>query len=118
VLVASDGYSYLHLVIVAGIIVFAAGIRLLEAHLDIAPTAAVRLAVCGGVAAYLVGCVVFSLRLLGALSYPKLVVAGALLVLFAAGGSMAAWTLTAVIAVLLAALCAVETRWEPQVVVD
>jgi low temperature requirement protein LtrA len=116
VLAASDGYSYLHLVIVAGIIVFAAGIRLLVAQVSIAPTAAVRLAVCGGVAAYLIGCVLFSLRLLGAISYPKLLVAGALLVLFAAGGSLAAWTLTAVIAVLLALLCAIETRTEPRLV--
>ncbi|HEV3128348.1 MAG TPA: low temperature requirement protein A [Solirubrobacteraceae bacterium] len=116
VLAAADGYSYLHLVIVAGIIVFAAGIRLLVADVTTAPTTAVRLAVCGGVAAYLVGCVVFGLRLAGSIGYPKLVAAGGLLVLFALGGSLAAWSLTAVIAGLLAALCVIETGWERQVV--
>ncbi len=114
VLAASDAYSYLHLVIVAGIIVFAAGIRLLERDVSAAPGEAVRLTVCGGVAAYLVGSVLFASRLALQVSAAKVAVAAALLLVFAVSGSLAAWSLTAVIAGLLAVLCAVETMQSPR----
>lgn len=116
VLAASDAYSYLHLVIVAGIIVFAAGIRLLVGHPSITPSAAVRLSVCGGVAGYLTGTVLFGLRLRVATSPAKAGVAGLLLVLFGAGGGLAAWSLTAVIAALLMLLCVVETARDRRLV--
>jgi low temperature requirement protein LtrA len=110
VLAASDGYSYLHLVIVAGIITFAVGVRFLV-HGSVGsplPDPA-RLALCGGVALYLVGHVAFRLRMVGRLGYEKLVVAAALLVLYAAGGGLPGWALAGTVTVLIAALCAVET---------
>lgn len=49
VLVAADGYSYLHLVIVAGIIIFAVGVKVLTRDSVSAPLPGpARLALCGG----------------------------------------------------------------------
>ncbi len=109
VLAAADGYSYLHLVLVAGIITFAAGVRLLVEAPHVTPSDAVRLALCGGVGLYLLGHVAFKLRLTGKIGYEKLVVAGALAILYAAGGGLSPWALAAVITALLVALCAIET---------
>jgi low temperature requirement protein LtrA len=109
VLAAADAYSYLHLVIVAGIIIFAVGVNgLVHAVTEPLGTGA-RLALCGGVALYLLGHVAFRLRLMAELGRGKLVVAVALLALALAGGSLPAWTLAAAITVLLALLCIRET---------
>ena len=109
VLAAADGYSYLHLLIVAGIITFAVGARVLVRHFGVSIPDAPRLALCGGVALYLVGHVGFRRRLSGELEHQKLAVAAALLVLYAVGSAMAGWVVAAAIAALLAGLCAVET---------
>jgi low temperature requirement protein LtrA len=109
VVAAADGYSYLHLVIIAGIIIFAAGLRLFVRGVGVPLPDPARLALCGGVALYLVGHVAFRLRMVGSIGYAKLAVAVALLALYALGGGLPAWLLTGVIAVLLAVLCAIET---------
>jgi low temperature requirement protein LtrA len=109
VLAAADGYSYLHLLIVAGIITFAVGARVLVRHFGVSIPDAPRLALCGGVALYLVGHVGFRWRLSGELEHEKLALAAGLLVLYAVGSALAGWVLAAAIAVLLAGLCAVET---------
>jgi low temperature requirement protein LtrA len=110
VLAAADGYSYLHLLLVAGIIVFAVGVKVLARGAVGSPLAEpARLALCGGVVLYLMGHVAFRLRLVGSIGYEKLAVAAALLVLFALGGDISAWTLTGAVAVLLGALCTIET---------
>jgi low temperature requirement protein LtrA len=108
VLAAADAYSYLHLLIVAGIITFAAGVRVLVKAPGVAPPADVRLALCGGVALYLVGHVAFALRMTGTVGYEKLIAAAALLILAAACGGTSAILLTALIAALLGALCVAE----------
>jgi len=110
VLAAADAYSYLHLVIVAGIIVFAVGVRFAIHDVGAPLSDAARLALCGGVAIYLVGHVGFRLRMVGALGYEKLAVAVALIVLFAVGSTFAAWVVAGAVTVLLGGLCAVETR--------
>ncbi len=109
VLAAADGYSYLHLVIVAGIITFAVGVHALVEHVARPLATAPRLALCGGVALYLVGHVGFRWRLAGTLEREKVAVAATLLVVFAVAGGIDAWVLAAIVAVLMAALCAVET---------
>ena len=63
VLAASDAYSYLHLLLVAGIIIFAAGIKVTIYHYGQTLAAGPRLALCGGVALYLAGHVAFRRRL-------------------------------------------------------
>jgi low temperature requirement protein LtrA len=109
VLAAADAYSYLHLPLVAGIVVFAVGAKVMVAGVETPLADAARLALCGGIALYLVGHTAFRLRLLGTVSVAKLVVAAALLALFAAAGGWAAWLVGAAAAALLLALCAYET---------
>jgi hypothetical protein len=72
-----------------------------------------RLALCGGLAAYLTGHAGFRLRLVRELDVDKLAAAALLLALFAAGGGLVAWGVTAVAACVLAALCAHETWRRP-----
>ncbi len=109
VLVAADAYSYLHLLLVAGIIVFAVGVK--QAIRDVGDPLgdAARLALCGGVALYLAGHVAFALRVLGVVGYEKLAATAAALVLFALGGALPAWAAVGALAAVLIALCAVET---------
>jgi hypothetical protein len=68
-----------------------------------------RLALCGGVAVYLLGIAAFRLRLLGEASTGRCGVAVALLALFAIGGGRPAWAIGAGIAALVCALCVLES---------
>ena len=109
VLAAADAYSYMHLVIVAGIIIFAVGVNEAVHQVNKPLNDAVRLAMCGGVALYLIGHVGFRLRMMGEFGYEKAVVAIALMVLYAVGGGLPAWAMAGAITVLIGALCTVET---------
>jgi low temperature requirement protein LtrA len=113
VLAAADAYSYLHLILVAGIITFAAAVKLLVGSPHQTPSDPVRLALCGGVAVYLVGHVAFRLRLTRRIGYAKLVVVAALAVLYGVGGGLPAWGLATVITALMIAMCAAETLSAP-----
>jgi low temperature requirement protein LtrA len=108
VLAAADAYSYLHLLLVAGIIVFAAGVKYTLGHVEQPLPQAPRLALFGGASAYLAGHVAFRLRILGTLDVAQLVVAGALLILFAASGSIAAWVVVAILGCAVWAMVAWE----------
>ena len=113
VLAAADSYSYLHLLIVAGVIIYAGGIRMVVHNQLGSPMPAPgRLAFCGGVALYLVGVSAFRLRMLGELSRGRVGVAGALLVLFAVLKSAPAWTVGAGVTALIVGLCALESLAE------
>lgn len=110
VLDAADSYSYLHLPIVAGIIVFAVGMKVTIHDVSGTLPDAGRLALCGGLALYLVGNAAFRLRLVGAASWGLLAAAAVLLALVAGGSGLSALSVTALAAVVVTALCAVETR--------
>jgi low temperature requirement protein LtrA len=111
VLAAADSYSYLHLVIVAGIITFAVGVKVLtRGSVSVPLPEPARLALCGGVAMYLVGHAAFALRMVGEVEYEKLAVAAALLVLFTLSAGLAAWVVAVAIAALVSGLCVVETE--------
>jgi low temperature requirement protein LtrA len=114
VLRAADAYSYIHLLIVAGIIIFAVGVKLLARshHLGAPLHDSARLALCGGVALYLLGNVGFRLRMVGELGYEKVGVAGALLAVYALGSELPAWTVAAAITVLVGVLCVLESGGE------
>jgi low temperature requirement protein LtrA len=118
VLAAADAYSYLHLVIVAGIIVFAVGVKLAIHDVGEPLGEATRLALCGGVALYLAGHIAFRLRLVGSVGIEKVAAAVALLGLYAVGADMAAWVLAGAVTAVLGTMCAVETvsarRAEPR----
>ena len=81
VLIARDSYTYLHLPMMAGIIVFAIGVKRtlieLHAHLQIVPATAL----CGGIAMYLVALSVFKRRNIGTFNTQRLLAAGILLAL-------------------------------------
>jgi low temperature requirement protein LtrA len=108
VLAAADAYSYLHLVLVAGVIVFAVGARAEVAHAGGPLSDAARLALCGGVVLYLLGGVAFRARLVGTVGWMKVAAALGCALVYAAAGSAPAW----VPAALLAAVLAVLLVWE------
>jgi low temperature requirement protein LtrA len=114
VLAAADSYSYLHLLLVAGIIIFATGVKFVVRAADQPLHDAPRLALCAGVALYLVGHLAFRMRMVGSLGYEKAAAAVALVALFAISGGWPAWTVVGAIAVLLVAMCAVEAAIEHQ----
>jgi low temperature requirement protein LtrA len=76
--IARDSYTYLHLPMVTGIVVFAYGVKTtlvhVHAHLDSLPAAAL----CGGVALYLLALSVLKRRNIGSFNRPRLVASAAL----------------------------------------
>ena len=112
VLAAADGYSYLHLVLIAGIILFAVGMRLATHHPDDPLASTPRLALCSGVALYLVGHTAFRARMTGSVGYAKLVAAAAILVIAALGGDLEPWSVAAAVTGALTLLCLYDTNAE------
>ena len=108
VIAASDAYAYIHLALVAGIIIFATGMRHASLTVDSPLSASVRLTICGGLALYLLGHVAFTARLLGAVRYEKLAAAAALLVIYGIAHGWRAWVVVACDAAVIALLCAWE----------
>ena len=109
VLAGADAYSYIHLLLVAGIIVFAVGAKAAVADATEPLSDAARLALCGGVALYLLGHAAFGLRLVGVFSRFKVLAALACLAVYLVAGDLAAWVTAGLLAVVLAALIAQET---------
>jgi len=110
VLAAADAYSYLHLLLVSGIIICAIGLKASVGDSAEPLSDAARLALCGGAALYLIGHVAFGLRLVGELGTDKAVAAGACLVVFLVAGESPAWATVGMLAAVLALLVASEHR--------
>jgi low temperature requirement protein LtrA len=108
VLAAADAYSYLHLLLVAGIIIFAVGEKFAIHDVGQPLSDAARLALCGGVALYLAGHAAFRARMGGGVSYTRLGAVAALAVLYVAGDGLAAWALAGLVTLVLVVLCALE----------
>jgi low temperature requirement protein LtrA len=109
VLAAADAYSYLHLLMVSGIIIFAVGAESAIAHPEDPLSDATRLALTGGVALYLAGHAAFGLRISGELSREKLAAAVGCLIVFAVTGGVAAWATAGILAAVLAVLVTRES---------
>jgi low temperature requirement protein LtrA len=107
-LLARDSYSYLHFPMVAGIIFFALGVKKTLAHVDDPLETVPAVALCGGVALYLLAHVAFRLRNVRTLNKQRLVVAAVLLALIPAGTSLPALGTLAVVAGIAAGLIAYE----------
>ena len=106
---ARDSYSYLHLPMVAGIIFAALGVEETLAHVGEPLGTIPAVALCGGVALYLLGHNAFRLREVGSVSIPRLVVAVVCLGLIPVGVSVSSILTLAVVALVLCGLAAFET---------
>jgi low temperature requirement protein LtrA len=108
---ARDAYTYLHLPIIAGIIMVAVADDLLVAHPgDHLTTAGVVMATAGP-AVYLLGESMVRLRMIGRVSRKRLACVAALVILGILGGGMSALVLSGCVAALLAILAMSEAGW-------
>ena len=82
---ARDSFSYLHLPLVAGIVLLALGVKKTLEHVGDPLKTVAAVGLCGGVALYLAADVGFRRRCLGVLERPRLVAAAGCLLLLAAG---------------------------------
>jgi low temperature requirement protein LtrA len=106
---ALDSYAYLHLPMVAGIIFAALGIEQTLAHVGEPLGTIPAVALCGGVALYLLGHNAFRLREEGSVSVPRLIVTILCLALIPVAVSVPSIITLAVLAVMLCGLAAFET---------
>ncbi len=106
---ARDSYSYLHLPMVAGIVFVALGIKKVLAHVGDPLGTIPAVALCGGVALYLLGHNAFRLRDVGSVSVPRLVVTALACALIPVAALIPALLTLAILAALLCALAAFET---------
>jgi low temperature requirement protein LtrA len=106
---ARDSFNYLHLPMVAGIILFAVGIKgtlpHLSAHLEAVPA----VALCGGAALYLAALSAFKRRNIGSFNYPRLVAASALVVLAPIATTIPALLAVGLVAAISVALVVYES---------
>ena len=106
---ARDAYPYLHLPMVAGIIFVALGVKQTLAHVGEPLGIVSAVALCGGVALYLLGHNAFRLRDVGSVSVPRLVVTLLCCALIPLAVSVPSLVTLAILAGLMCALAAFET---------
>jgi low temperature requirement protein LtrA len=105
---ARDAYSYLHLPMVAGIVLFALGLKQTLAHFDESLDTVPAFGLCGGVALYLLAHVALRLRIGGGLGHGRPVAAVASLALLAMATQIAALAALALVAAVCTGLIAYE----------
>ncbi len=107
---ARDSYSYAHMVMVAGIVLTALGLKTTIGHFDEHLHAVPAFALLGGVAVYLLGLVAFRYRHVHTVNRQRLGVAVVLLILVPVATEVPALVAVAVPNVLLWVMIAFETR--------
>ena len=107
--IARDSFSYLHLPMIAGIVLLALGIKKVLGHVGDPLHAVPATALLGGAALYLLAHVAFRWRNVHRFSTQRLVCAAVLLALIAAAVEIPALVTLAIAAGVLAALIAYET---------
>jgi low temperature requirement protein LtrA len=106
--IARDSYSYIHLLLIAGIVLLALGIKKTLAHVDVSLETVPAVALCGGAALYLVGHVLFRWRNIHTINAQRLLAAVICLALIPLATSAdAVWALVA-LALALIGLIAYE----------
>jgi low temperature requirement protein LtrA len=105
---ARDSYSYLHLPMVAGIILYAVGVKKTMEHVGDPLKAVPAVALCGGVALYFVAHLLFRLRNVGSVNRQRLVVSVLLLALLPLALRLPALATLAIVAGLCIGLIAYE----------
>jgi low temperature requirement protein LtrA len=104
-----DAYTYIHIPIVAGIVVSAVGDELVIAHPGEPLSTAGLVALAGGPVLYLLGHVSFRLRMRRTLSWKRLVAAAAIALTAVLGVWISGLAVAILVAAELAVLCGVET---------
>jgi low temperature requirement protein LtrA len=107
---ARDSFSYLHLPMLAGIVVFALGVKVTLAHVHDHLESVPATALACGVALYLLALSALKRRNIGSFNYPRLVAAAALVILTPLATQLAALTSLALVAAVACGLIAYE-RW-------
>jgi low temperature requirement protein LtrA len=106
--IARDSYTYLHMPMVAGVVIFAVGVKKTLGHvgdeLDWVPA----VALCGGVALYLLALSTFKRRNIGSFNWPRLVAAAALVTLAPVATALPALLALALVALVSCGLVAYE----------
>jgi len=106
--IARDSYSYLHLPMVAGIILLALGVKKTIGHVDEPLESVPAVALCGGVALYYLAHIAFRLRNVRSVNWQRLVAAlGCLALIPVATNARAIVALAAI-----AGLCAILITYE------
>jgi low temperature requirement protein LtrA len=107
--IARDSFSYLHLPMVAGIVLFALGLKKTLAHVDDPLDMVPAVALLGGTALYLFAHVAFRLRNVRRFSTQRLLAGVLLLALIPAAVELPALATLAIVTAVLALLIAYET---------
>jgi low temperature requirement protein LtrA len=105
---ARDSYSYLHLPMVAGIILFAVGVKKTLGDVGEPLKLVPAVALCGGVAMYLGAHILFRLRNVRSLNKPRLVVTGILVALVPVALALPALATLSVVTAVCVGLIAYE----------
>ena len=107
--VALDSYAILHLVMIAGVVLVALGLKKTLLHVDEPLEAVAAVALCGGAALYLIGHVLFRLRNIGTVNRQRLFAAVILLALIPFATAADALAAVLAVAAVHVALIAYET---------
>jgi low temperature requirement protein LtrA len=105
---ARDSYSYLHLPMVAGIVLLALGVKKTLGHVDEPLSTVAAAALCGGAALYLLALVAFRLRNVRSVNRQRLVSAAFLLALIPVATQIPALIALGAVALICAALISYE----------
>jgi low temperature requirement protein LtrA len=106
---ARDAYSYVHLLLVAGIVLLALGLKSVMAHVSEPLHIEAAVALAGGVALYLFGHVAFRYRFTRTINRERLGVGIVLVVLGPVATTVPAWAALVLVAVITWALVTYET---------
>jgi low temperature requirement protein LtrA len=106
---ARDSFTYLHLPMVAGIVIFAFGVKVTLAHVHAELSGVAAASLTGGVALYLVALSALKRRNIGSWNYPRLVAAAILVALAFLATQISALASLALVAAVGCGLVAYET---------
>jgi low temperature requirement protein LtrA len=101
-LLARDSYALLHLPMIAGIVLLALGIKKTLADVEVPLKEVPAVALCGGVALFLLAHIAFRLRNVGTLATERLVTAGICLALIPLAMEVDAWIALAAVTAVVA----------------
>ena len=109
VLAAADAFSYLHLLLVAGVVILAVGEKAAVASSAKSLPLPARLSLCAGVALYVIGYDAFKWRLGGQPSWLNATAIAVIAVLAVVTANLAAWAVSGLLATTVVSLCASRT---------